>query len=148
MISTGETVTVDQVALRVGGIIPINDWTTINDSWPITEYGVVFARQSMLTARGLSSAEAVFRNDSDDIGRVYNDSGKHPKANGDNYVFTARLSLEDEDYDEVFYMTPYILADGEYYFFEEIHYSVRTLAQECLTTHDTTLSDAALRTLK
>lgn len=146
--STGETITVDQVALRVGGIIPIDDWTTINDSWPITEYGIVFARQSMLTARGLSSAEAVFRNDSDDVGRVYNDSGNHPKANGDKYVFTARLNLEEEDYDEVFYMAPYILADGEYYFFEEIHYSVRTLAQECLTTHDTSLSNAALNKLK
>lgn len=146
--TTGETVTVDQVALRFGAVIPINDWTTIDDTWGISEYGIVFARQSMLTARGLSSAEAVFRNDVQDVGRVYNDSGSHPNANGDDYIFTARLNLEEEDYDEVFYAAPYIVANGEYYFLQELHYSVRSLAYECLSTHDSSLSEAALTILK
>ncbi len=147
-VESNEGAVVEQVALRFGAIITINNWTGVNETWPISEYGVIFARQSMLTARGLSSAEAVFRNDAEDVGRVYNNSGSHPKANGDNYVFTARLNLEEADYDEVFYAVPYFVAGGEHYFLKEEHYSVRTLAVECLTSGESSLSQAALTTLK
>lgn len=148
VICSGQTIVVDQVALRFGGMIPVEDWTTINESWEITDYGIVFARGSMLEARELLTAEAVFRNDEDDTYKVHKETFSTPKTYQGNYLFTARLSLEEEDYDEVFYAAPYIFAGGQYYFFKEMHCSVRSIAEECLTTHDTTLSEAALRTLR
>ncbi len=147
-VESNDGATVNNVALRFGAIIPAADWSKINETWPITEYGIVFARQSMLTARGLSSAEAVFRHDEDDTFVVRNSSGNHPKANGDNYVFTARLNLDEEDYDEIFYAAPYVLAGDEYYFLPEMHYSVRTLAEECYNNGGSSLSQTALATLK
>ena len=147
-VESNEGATVEQVALRFGGIIPVSDWNAINSSWPITDFGVMFARGSMLTARSLDSLEKVFRNDPADVAMVHRGSVGTPNANGDNYVFTARLNLEEADYDEVFYAAPFIVAGGEYYFLQEMHYSVRTLAEECLTSGESSLSQAALTTLK
>ena len=139
---------VNNVALRFGGIIPVSTWNTINSNWAITDYGVMFARGSMLTARSLETLEAVFRNDADDVAMVHRGSVGTPNANGDNYVFTARLNLEEADYDEVFYAAPFIVAGGEYYFLPEMHYSVRTLAEECYNNGGSSLSQTALATLK
>ena len=143
--SNGE---VSNVALRFGAIVPVNEWTALKNAWGISEYGIMFARGSMLTARSLSSVEAVFRNDEDDVYSVKNDTGSNPNANGDNYIFTARLNLEEEDYNEVFYAVPYIVAGGNYYFLQEVHYSVRTLAEECYNNGGSSLSQTALATLK
>ena len=108
----------------------------------------MFARGSMLTARSLDSLEKVFRNDPADVAMVHRGAIGTPNANGDDYIFTARLNLEEADYDEIFYAAPFIVAGGEYYFLQEMHYSVRTLAEECLTSGESTLSQAALTTLK
>ena len=147
-VESNEGATVEQVALRFGGVIPVSDWNTINTSWPVTDFGVMFARGSMLTARSLDSLEKVFRNDPADVAMVHRGSVGTPNANGDDYIFTARLNLEEADYDEIFYAAPFIVAGGEYYFLQEMHYSVRTLAEECLTSGESSLSQAALTTLK
>ena len=147
-VESNEGATVENVALRFGGIIPVSTWNTINSNWAITDYGVMFARGSMLTARSLETLEAVFRNDADDVAMVHRGSVGTPNANGDNYVFTARLNLEEADYDEVFYAAPFIVAGGEYYFLPEMHYSVRTLAEECYNNGGSSLSQTALATLK
>lgn len=147
-VESNEGATVTNVALRFGGVIPVSTWNQINSNWAITDFGIMFARGSMLTARSLDSLEKVFRNDPADVAMVHRGAVGTPNANGDHYIFTARLNLEEVDYDEVFYAAPFIVAGGEYYFLQEMHYSVRTLAEECLTSGESTLSQAALTTLK
>ena len=145
------SVNVSNVALRFGAVIPTSIWTTINSSWAITDYGVIFARQSMMTERNLTTAEAVFRHDEEDVGKVHimsTGTYRNPQVNGENYVFTARLVLGEDDYDEVFYAAPFIVAGGEYYFLQEEHDSVRTIANRCYTNGGSTLSQPALATLK
>lgn len=145
--SNGGT-TVENVALRFGEIIPVSAWSNINANWTITDYGIMFARGSMLTARSKSSLEEVFRNDPSDVAIVHKQVFSNPNANGDNYVFTARLNLDEVDYDEVFYAAPFIVAGGEYYFLPEMNDSVRTLAEECYNNGGSSLSQTALATLK
>lgn len=140
--------TVNNVALRFGGVIPVSTWNSINTNWEITDYGVMFARESMLTARSKTSLEEVFRNNPADVAIVHKQTFTAPVANGDDYVFTARLNLEESDYDTVFYAAPYIVAGGEYYFLQEEHKSVRTLANDCYNNGGSSLSQTALATLK
>ncbi len=140
--------TVENVALRFGEIIPVSAWSNINANWTITDYGIMFARGSMLTARSKSSLEEVFRNDPNDVAIVHKQVFSNPNVNGDNYVFTARLNLEEVDYDETFYAAPFIVAGGAYYFLQEMHDSVRTLAEECYNNGGSSLSQTALATLK
>ena len=140
--------TVENVSLRFGGRILISDWNEINSKWPITDYGIMFARASMLTARSKSSLEEVFRNNPEDVAIVHKQTFTAPVANGNEYVFTAKLSLEESDYDTVFYAAPYIVAGGEYYFLQEEHESVRTLANDCYNNGGSSLSQTALATLK
>lgn len=145
----GEIVTFDTVALRFGGVIPVSAWTNINSKWEITDYGVMFARATMLTARSKSTLEEVFRNNPADVAKVHRNVFVAPVATGEDYIFTARLNLEESDYDAVFYAAPYIVAGGQYYFFPEEHCSVRSLAYECLNGQcSSSLSTDTLTTLK
>ena len=140
--------TVSNVALRFGAIVPVSTWTSINANWTITDYGVMFARESMLTARSKTSLEEVFRNNPDDVAIVHKQTFAAPVASDDEYYFTARLVLEESDYDTVFYAAPYIVAGGAYYFLQEEHDSVRTLANNCYNNGGSSLSQTALATLK
>lgn len=144
-----DVVETSDVVLRFGAKISIDDWTAINDEWPISDYGVMLVKESTLTnTYHETSVENAFKN-SKTVKNINRGSSAHPLASGDDYIFTVRLSiLDSSDYATVYCAAPYIVADGEYYFLEEMRYSVRTLASECYNNGQSPLSHDALGVLK
>ena len=148
--SAGE---VTSVSLGFGVKIAVADWTSINTSYTISDYGIVFAKEATLTANSKVSVEGAY-NSSVVSSKVNKGSGATPYQSGDYYVFTALVNIVDgggaldpSDYGTVYCAAPYIVAGGNYYFFTEMRYSVNTLAAYCLANGGSNLSDAALSTL-
>lgn len=148
--SAGE---VTAVSLGFGAKIAVSDWTAINSSNTITDYGVMFAKEDSLTARSRVSIEDSFIG-GETLANVHKNSGAAPYQSGDYYIFTVLANVVDElgnldssQYGTVFCAAPYIVAGGNYYFFAEMRYSVNTLAAYCLANGGSNLSDAALSTL-
>ena len=140
-----ESTTVDNVAMRFGASIPVSDWTTINERWTITDYGVMFVRKDSLeNVYHRDSVEQAFLHD-DELFTVNKGSGQAPNPKEGKYTFKVKISVDDpDDYDIVIVAAPYIVAGGNYYFLKEMEYSVNTLADEYIDTEYEYLSDAAL----
>lgn len=142
------SIEVSDVALRFGAKIAINTWTSINENWPISDYGVMIVKENTLT----NSYHEISVKDAFNSGRTLNNihrgSAALPASLDGEYYFLARLNvLNESDYSTVYCAAPYIVADGEYYFLEEMRYSVNTLAAECLDSGESPLSNEALGTL-
>ena len=143
----GTTTSVESVKLRFGAQLSSDNWTAFNSEHTIEDYGVMFARKTVLDANSLSSVKAAFESRQSSLLIVGKGSGTAPSLSGSNRVFTAYLTIDSSDYNTVFCATPFILAGGQYYFLDEMRYSVKTLAAECQTTHGSPLSDEALAIL-
>lgn len=143
----GTTTSVESVKLRFGAQLSSDNWTAFNSEHTIEDYGVMFARKTVLDANSLSSVKAAFESRQSSLLIVRKGSGTAPSLSGSNRVFTAYLTIDSSDYNTVFCATPFILAGGQYYFLDEMRYSVKTLAAECQTTHGSPLSDEALTIL-
>ena len=149
-VNCGETVTtVSNVVMRFGGSIPVDSWTAINNDWPITDYGVMIVKESTLTnTYNETSVEDAFRH-SKTVANFHSGSGVAPTPHDGTYAFTARVNMTNvNNYNVVYCAAPYIVADDEYYFLEEMRYSVNTLAAYCLSNSgNSSLSNAALNVL-
>ena len=144
------------VSLGFGAKISKADWDAINASWPITDYGVMLVKENTLTnTYSKSSVEKAFIYEKT-LAKVNKGSGAAPYLSGNDYVFTIKVNIVDgeghlnpSDYGTVYCAAPYIVAGGEYYFFNEMRYSVNTLATYCLANEggDSNLSTTALNSL-
>ena len=146
--TSGGSLSVNNVALRFGALIPVDSWTAINNEWPITDYGVILMKKTSLDGYPENTVEAAFRN-SRSVTNIHKGSGALPQTNGVEYAFTARVNiLTEDDYSTVYCAAPYIYAGDDYHFLTEMSYSVNTLANYCLTNGGSPLSNAALTILK
>ena len=144
---TAEVTTVDNVFLRFGSTISKENWDYINDTWGISDYGVMMAKQTTLASYGVNSIKQAFTNH-EYLSDFHRGSNVMPHPEAETYKFTAKVTMTSvNNYGIVFCAAPYIVIDDEYYFLEEIRYSVNTLAQYYLTHSGSTLSTAALTVL-
>ena len=143
----GQSVTVDNVKMRFGASIPVQDWYDIEESWDVDYYGVMFLKYDTLhTTYGYSSIEEAYQHGIRPRADVCTDDGTMPLPVNGNLVFTARINITSENnYGVVYVAAPYLVIDGTHYFLTEMEYSVNTMAQEYLDNHySSTLSNAAL----
>ena len=146
-----ETVTIEvsDVIIRFGAMIPINTWSSINEKWPISDYGVMIVKESTLTNTYHETSVKNAFNNGKTLNNIHKGSAAIPTSLDDDYYFLARLNvLNESDYSTVYCAAPYIVADGEYCFLDEMRYSVNTLAAECLDSGESPLSSEALNILK
>ena len=148
------SVTVDNVAMRFGASISIDDWTEINSKWTIEDFGVICLKKTTLdsyASQGITTAKDAFLQGKKVTKLGNKNNLEHPYPVGDNYVFTVRIGVSDPDnYLMEVCAVPYIYAGGQYYFFDEIDpYSVKTLAQYYLDNPslECALPQSALRVL-
>ncbi len=145
----GNDVSVNNVKLRFGAKITTANWTDfVSVHGTITDYGVMFARKAMLDNRSYDSVKEAYEKEQACLFIVRKNSGTAPTPIGSDYIFTAYLSIEESDYANVFCAAPFIVAGGNYYFLDEMRYSVRTLADECYSHGGSALSSDALAVLK
>ena len=147
---SGSTLTVDNVKMRFGAAIPVEDWYDIEASWDIDYYGVMFLKYDTLhTTHGYSSIEEAYEDGIRPRADVHTNEGDMPLPLNGLLIFTARINMTSElNYGVVYVAAPYIVIDGTHYFLEEMEYSVNSMAQEYLDNDlDSTLSNAALTKL-
>ncbi|MBP3733175.1 MAG: endonuclease [Bacilli bacterium] len=147
---TDQTVTVDNVKMRFGAAIPVDDWYDIEASWDVDYYGVMFLKYDTLhTTYGYSSIEDAYEDGIRPRADVHTENGNTPLPVNGNLVFTARINMTSElNYGVVYVAAPYLVIDGTHYFLEEMEYSVNSMAQEYLDNDlESTLSTAALTKL-
>lgn len=147
---TNQTITVDNVKMRFGAAVPVDDWYDIEASWDIDYYGVMFLKYDTLhTTYGYSSIEDAYEDGIRPRADVHTEEGDMPLPLDGLLIFTARINMTSElNYGTVYVAAPYIVIDGTHYFLEEMEYSVNSMAQEYLDNDlDSTLSNAALTKL-
>ena len=143
--------TVDHAYMEFGIAIPVSDWDAINanDDWEITDYGVMFVKETTLeNTYGASSVEEAYYN-GDYLKDVHKGNGEDPYSILDMYIFTAKLSINNEsNYDVVYCAASYIVVNDTYYFLREERESIRSLAAQSIGQGTSELSDDALTILK
>ena len=145
--STGG-LSVTDVAMRLGMLIPKTDWNTIRDEWGITSYGVMLVKETTLNGYGVSSIEAAYH-----AGKNLKISRKNTYSNPssydeDNYNITVKMTFSNEsDYDIVYCVTSFIVVDDTYYFLDDMKWSINSLAAYYLTNGGSSLSSDALTLL-
>ena len=145
-----QSVIVDNVKMRFGAAIPVEDWYDIEASWDIDYYGVMFLKYDTLhDTYGYSSIEDAYEDGIRPRADVHTNEGDMPLPLNGLLIFTARINMTDElNYGVVYVAAPYLVIDGTHYFLEEMEYSVNSMAQEYLDNDlDSTLSNAALTKL-
>ena len=144
-----QVVTVSDVAVRFGVSIAKSDWDAINnhDGWSITDYGVMFLKEATLNSYGESTVKAAFEADRA-VTIKHKGSGEAPYLDGDNYLFTIKVSVPATYYGDVICAVPFIKVNDSYYFLEEKHESVNSLATYYRANGGSDLSNAALDYLK
>ena len=147
----GSAVTVDHAYMEFGITIPVSDWDAINanDDWEITDYGVMFVKKTTLeNTYHASSVEEAYYN-GDYLKDVHKGNGEDPYSVLDMYIFTAKLSINNEsNYDVVYCAASYIVVNDTYYFLKEERESIRSLAAQSIGQGTSELSDDALTILK
>ena len=145
------------VGMRFGVSIAEAKWKAINNDnrWEITDYGVMMVKQSTLTTYGETSVENAYRHDKNVTisNKLKNSDYDDPYLLGGVYSFTVKLSgVPSTEYNTVVCAAPYIVVKDEenheeYYFFDEISYSVEDLADYCYNNGGSSLSGKALSIL-
>lgn len=140
----GNTVTIDSVKMTFGASVPASVW---NELGTIEDYGVMMYKTTKaLNAISDTSVKERFR-DGKALANFHKGSGE-AAPDGDVYNFSAYVSFSDDtNYDVVVCAAPYIVINGTYYFFDEMHYSVNLLAQYHLANGGSNLSEEALNVL-
>lgn len=140
-----EITSISNLTLGFGATISQTDWDMISTKWTISDYGFKLVKETTLlnTYEESSVEEAV--NAEKTTTMIHKGSGVMPYSYDDSYLFTCYINILDvSDYDTVYCVAPFLVIDGAYYFFDEMRYSVRSLAELCLTGKDSNLSTAAL----
>ena len=146
-ISSG-SVTIDQVSLEFGATISKSSWGAIegNSDWPINEFGVMLFKTRQ---DSVPTVEEVF-NATPAKTIAINDSqyGVTLEEDGDNYKFSVKINISGSaSYDIFFCAAPYIVIDGDYYFLDNMKYSVQSLATYYQSHSGSGLSTDALSIL-
>lgn len=145
-----QSITVNNVKMRFGAAIPVEDWYDIEASWDVDYYGVMFLKYDTLhNTHGYSSIEEAYEDGIRPRADVHTNEGDMPLPLDGLLIFTARINMTSElNYGVVYVAAPYMVIDGTHYFLEEMEYSVNSMAQEYLDNDlDSTLSNAALTKL-
>lgn len=148
-ITYGAFVSVDNIALRFGASIPASSWTGINslEDTAILDYGVMFLKEATLDSYGKASVKAAFEDDMA-VTIKHKGDGEVPYLDGDNYLFTIKVSIPAGYYGDVICAVPFIKVNDTYYFMEEKHESVNSLATYYRANGGSNLSNDALDYLK
>lgn len=146
---------VSNVAIRFGARISRSNWEGLNSKGAITDYGVMLLRETTLNSYvGSNTVEQAFRNNRPVTikNKCANDTpfaNPYLDENTDSYEFTYKINMTSEDnYDITFCAAPFVVAGGQYYFFEETSGSVKSLATYYSTHDGCNLSSDALTYLK
>ena len=149
-----QSVTVNNVSMRFGASISVDDWTEIDNEWSIDDFGVICVKKTTLdsyASQGITTVKDAFLQNKSVTKLGNKNNLEHPYQAGNNYTFTVRIGVSNSDYYTMeVCAVPYIQAGGQYYFFDEIEpYSVKTLAAYYLehTELGCVLPNAALRVL-
>ena len=143
-----EVLAVSNVAMRFGMSISKDDWNNINDEWGIDDYGVMMVKEITLEGYGVSSVKAAYK-----AGKTLKISRKGTYSepyslDEDNYLFTVKMNMTTVDsYNIVYCAAPFIVVDDEYYFLEDIRYSVNLMAVYFQSHDGCNLSSEALTLL-
>lgn len=131
-------------SLRFGANISIADWNRINIAWPITDFGVMIAKKSSL---GVLSVADAYAADPSNVAICNNGNGTIPYLDGQAW-FTVKLNITvNANCATTYCAAPFIVAGGNYYFLDELEYSVNSLATELLTNGGSHLPDDVLTLL-
>ena len=113
----------------------------------ITDYGVMFVKKSTLNGYPKHTIAESFEQHSV-LAVVNKGSGATPLADGNDYVFSAYINITTTDhYNIVYVAAPFIVAGGNYFFFNEMEHSVRSMAAACFDQGGSNLSEEALYNL-
>ena len=136
------------VALGFGAKIPQLNWDRMASKWTISDYGFMLVKENtMLNTYEESSVEEVLMAEKA-VATVHTGNGNTPYGYDGNYYFTMKVNILDtSDYDTVYCAAPFIVVNSQYYFLDEMRYSVRELAEYCLNNGGSSLSDVALEYL-
>ena len=152
-IKTGEKeISIDTVNMKFGVSIPKATWNDIvNSYYTISDYGVMLVKEATLKDKYMvSSVEEAFL-EGYTLSNINAGNGDTPfldEANG-CYAFNAKVNMTKvANYGVTYCAAPYIVIDGEYHFFDEMRYSVNSLAGYYLTNGGSELSNEALTILK
>ena len=146
---TGVNITsLTSVALGFGAKIPQLNWDRMASKWTISDYGFMLVKENtMLNTYEESSVEEVLMAEKA-VATVHTGNGNTPYGYDGNYYFTMKVNILDtSDYDTVYCAAPFIVVNSQYYFLDEMRYSVRELAEYCLNNGGSSLSDVALEYL-
>ena len=139
---------IDSVALEFGAQISKAAWNAIddNESWPINEFGIMLFKTRQAS---VPTVEEVFNATPAKTIAINNTQyGVTLDEDGDNYSFSVKVNISSEaNYDIYFCAAPYVVVDGDYYFLDNMKYSVQTLAAYCLEHGGSNLSNEALNVL-
>ena len=143
-----QTISFDLIGMRMGAKIPISTWNTINESWEITDYGVMLFRTEPESIGSVKTVEQYYKQDPSKVAIARANNGNPPEIVDGCYNFSIQINIvTTSKYTRYYVAAPFIVAGGEYYFLNQMSYSINTLASYYLTNGGSELSNAALQYL-
>ena len=143
-----QALTINSLCMRMGGLISVSDWSTINDEWPITDYGVMLFRTTEARLSTVLSVKEYFELGEENVTIIRKNSGTPGTPVNGYYDFSVQINITKvSNYNRYYCAAPFIVASGNYYFLPEIRYSINSLAAYYQTHDGCDLSSAALEYL-
>lgn len=127
-LSSASTVaTLTENILRLGSTISAEKWNSIVATAEITDYGVmIYKTDSESKITSSKPVENAYRAGVVLPAVARKGNGVPPSLTDGNYVFTARIRVSNPD--TIFCSASFIVAGGQYYFFNEQHVAASELA--------------------
>ena len=139
------TYAVNAVSMEFGGKISVDDWNAINDEWSITDYGVMIFRTTEERIDSVSTVEEYYNADPANVTIVRKGSSVAPAPTDNACDFSVKVNFSrTSSFSRIYCAAPFIVAGGNYYFLDEVRYSVNSLASYYLTHSGCDLSTDAL----
>ena len=134
----GEATSVSSVALRFGAKFEKDVWDDMAEEFAVKDYGIMlFKRLENSTIPNLTVKQAY--EDGKTLAIVRKGSGTAPYLDTDSnkYIFNAKVNISSSNYELVIVAAPFVVVEDsegneQYYFLEQLEYSVKTLAQHYL----------------
>ena len=143
-----QALTVNSLCMRMGAVISVSDWTAINDEWPITDYGVMLFRTTEARLSLVNTVKEYFELGEENVTIIRKGSGNPGTPINGHYDFSVQINITKvSNYNRYYCAAPFIVAGGNYYFLEEMRYSINSLAAYYQTHGGCDLSSAALEYL-
>ena len=144
-ISSG-SVTVDSVSVEYGAKVSKTSWNALAEEYEVSEFGIMLFKTRQ---DSVPTVEEVFNATPAKTVAINNTQyGVTLDEDGDNYSFSVKVNISSEaNYDIFFCAAPYVVVDGDYYFLDNMKYSVQSLASYYLNHSGSGLSADALNVL-